>query len=210
MSDNIYDQYEIEDSDNVSSSSSDEEEMYPQDLPYKPMPLGRIGSILDGSRRPGHFEGVVHVVHHLFALVQPSKAYFGQKDYQQLAIIRQLNSYYGFGIEIIGCQTVRETDGLAMSSRNLRLRKQDRQKAISISNALYYVKKNAGKNAIDEVKNTAISIIKTAGLVLEYLEIVDPNTLESCSEWQATQVCCIAAFCGEVRLIDNMLCESVL
>ena len=72
------------------------------------------------------------------------------------------------------------------------------------------MKKNAGKNAIDEVKNTAISIIKTAGLVMEYLEIVDPNTLESCSEWQATQVCCIAAFCGEVRLIDNMLCESVL
>ena len=72
------------------------------------------------------------------------------------------------------------------------------------------MKNNAGKNAIDEVKHTAISIIKTAGLVVEYLEIVDPNTLESCSEWQATQVCCIAAFCGEVRLIDNMLCESVL
>jgi pantoate--beta-alanine ligase len=142
--------------------------------------------------------------------VQPSKAYFGQKDYQQLAIIRQLNSYYGFGIEIIGCETVRETDGLAMSSRNLRLSTQDRQKAIFISQALHYVKNNAGKNAIDDVKNKAISIIKTAGLVLEYLEIVDPNTLESCSEWQATQVCCIAAFCGEVRLIDNMLCESVL
>jgi pantoate--beta-alanine ligase len=195
---------------NIVIFAPDEEEMYPQGLPYKPMPLGRIGSILEGSRRPGHFEGVVHVVHHLFALVQPSKAYFGQKDYQQLAIIRQLNSYYGFGIEIIGCQTVRETDGLAMSSRNLRLSKQDRQKAICISKALQYVKNNAGKNAIDEVKNTAISIIKTAGLVLEYLEIVDPNTLESCSEWQATQVCCIAAFCGEVRLIDNMLCESVL
>ena len=195
---------------NIVIFAPDEEEMYPQGLPYKPMPLGRIGSILEGSRRPGHFEGVVHVVHHLFALVQPSKAYFGQKDYQQLAIIRQLNSYYGFGIEIIGCQTVRETDGLAMSSRNLRLTNQDREKAICISQALQYVKNNAGKNAIDEVKYTAISIIKTAGLVLEYLEIVDPNTLESCSEWQATQVCCIAAFCGEVRLIDNMLCESVL
>jgi pantoate--beta-alanine ligase len=195
---------------NIVIFAPDEEEMYPQDLPYKPMPLGQIGSILEGSRRPGHFEGVVHVVHHLFALVQPSKAYFGQKDYQQLAIIRQLNSYYGFGIEIIGCQTVRETDGLAMSSRNLRLSNQDKQKAISISQALHYVQNNAGKDTIDEVKKAAISIIEAAGLVLEYLEIVDPNTLESCSEWQATQVCCIAAFCGEVRLIDNMLCESVL
>ena len=97
-----------------------------------------------------------------------------------------------------------------MSSRNLRLSNQDKQKAISISQALHYVQNNAGKDTIDEVKKAAISIIEAAGLVLEYLEIVDPNTLESCSEWQATQVCCIAAFCGEVRLIDNMLCESVL
>lgn len=195
---------------NIVIFAPDEQEMYPKDLPYHPMPLGRIGSILEGSHRPGHFEGVVHVVHHLFTIVQPLKAYFGQKDYQQLAIIRQLNTFYGFEIEIIGCPTVRETDGLAMSSRNLRLSAQERQNAVSISRALHFIKTNAGQISIDEAKNEAISIIETAGLVLEYLEIVDPNTLENCSEWQAAQVCCVAALCGEVRLIDNMLCESVL
>jgi pantoate--beta-alanine ligase len=188
----------------------DESEMYPADLPFKPMPLGQIGQLLEGAHRPGHFEGVVHVVHHLFALVQPHKAYFGQKDFQQLAIIRLLNAYYGFGIDIVGCQTVRQNDGLAMSSRNLRLTTEQRQDAVSISRALTYVQNNCGKNQIEKVKQEALLIIEQAGLEIEYLEIVDPITLEKCTEWQQAQVCCVAAFCGEVRLIDNMLCESVL
>jgi len=152
----------------------------------------------------------VHVVHHLFALVRPEKAYFGQKDFQQLAIIRRLNDFYGFGIEIIGCETVREPDGLAMSSRNLRLSTEQREDALSISKALHFVKMNIGKNALDIVKQEARRIIEEAGLKIEYLEIVDPITLEKCTEWQELQVCCVAAICGEVRLIDNMLCESVL
>jgi pantoate--beta-alanine ligase len=188
----------------------DENEMYPQDLPFSPMPLGKIGTLLEGAHRPGHFEGVVHVVHHLFALVRPEKAYFGQKDFQQLAIIRRLNDFYGFGIEIIGCETVREPDGLAMSSRNLRLSTEQREDALSISKALHFVKMNIGKNALDIVKEEARRIIEEAGLKIEYLEIVDPITLEKCTEWQQLQVCCVAAICGEVRLIDNMLCESVL
>lgn len=187
-----------------------EEEMYPKDLPFLPMPLGRIGQLLEGAHRPGHFEGVVHVVHHLFALIQPHKAYFGQKDFQQLAIIRLLNTHYGFGIDIIGCETVREADGLAMSSRNLRLTPQERQNALAISRALHFVKNHIGKSTIEEVIQEAGSIIKQAGLAIEYLAIVDPLTLENCSQWQKEQVCCVAAICGEVRLIDNMLCESVL
>lgn len=187
-----------------------EEEMYPKDLPFLPMPLGRIGQLLEGAHRPGHFEGVVHVVHHLFALIQPHKAYFGQKDFQQLAIIRLLNTHYGFGIDIIGCETVREADGLAMSSRNLRLTPQERQNALAISRALHFVKNHTGKSTIEEVIQEAGSIIKQAGLAIEYLAIVDPLTLENCSQWQKEQVCCVAAICGEVRLIDNMLCESVL
>ncbi len=187
-----------------------EQEMYPKDLPFSPMPLGRIGQLLEGAHRPGHFEGVVHVVHHLFALMQPHKAYFGQKDFQQLAIIRLLNTFYGFGIDIIGCETVREVDGLAMSSRNLRLNAQERQNALAISQALHFVKNRAGTHTIEQVKKEACAIIKQAGLTIEYLEIVDPDTLENCVQWQKEQVCCVAAICGEVRLIDNMLCESVL
>jgi pantoate--beta-alanine ligase len=187
-----------------------ESEMYPADLPFTPMPLGKIGQLLEGAHRPGHFEGVVHVVHHLFTLVQPQRAYFGQKDFQQLAIIRLLNNHYGFGIELIGCQTVRQKDGLAMSSRNLRLTLEQRQNAVSISRALTFVQNNMGKNTLEKIKQEAILIIERAGLVIEYLEIVDPITLEKCTEWQQSQVCCVAAFCGEVRLIDNMLCESVL
>jgi pantoate--beta-alanine ligase len=187
-----------------------EQEMYPNDLPFSPMPLGRIGQLLEGAHRPGHFEGVVHVVHHLFALMKPHKAYFGQKDFQQLAIIRLLNTFYGFGIDIIGCKTVREADGLAMSSRNLRLNAQERQNALAISQALHFVKNHAGQSTIEQVKKDACAIIKQAGLTIEYLEIVDPDTLENCVQWQKEQVCCVAAICGKVRLIDNMLCESVL
>ena len=187
-----------------------EQEMYPKDLPFSPMPLGRIGQLLEGAHRPGHFEGVVHVVHHLFALIQPQKAYFGQKDFQQLAIIRLLTTFYGFGIDIVGCETVREVDGLAMSSRNLRLNAQERQNALAISQALHFVKNRAGTRTIEQVKKEACAIIKQAGLTIEYLEIVDPDTLENCLQWQKEQVCCVAAICGKVRLIDNMLCESVL
>ena len=187
-----------------------EQEMYPKDLPFSPMPLGRIGQLLEGAHRPGHFEGVVHVVHHLFALIQPQKAYFGQKDFQQLAIIRLLTTFYGFGIDIIGCETIREADGLAMSSRNLRLNAQERQNALAISQALHFVKNHVGKSTIEQVKQDACAVIKKAGLTIEYLEIVALDTLENCLQWQKEQVCCVAAICGKVRLIDNMLCESVL
>jgi pantoate--beta-alanine ligase len=195
---------------NVVIFAPDEHEMYPAHIPYSPMPLGKIGQLLEGAHRPGHFEGVVHVVHHLFALIQPHRAYFGQKDFQQLAIIRSLNEYYGFGINIIGCETIRESDGLAMSSRNLRLTHDQRQNAVSISKAITLIKNRCGLDPIEEVKQAARYIIEQAGLAIDYLEIVDPTTLEKCTEWQQLQVCCVAAFCGEVRLIDNMLCESVL
>jgi len=194
---------------NVVVFAPTESEMYPQNQPFEPMELGDIGKVLEGEKRPGHFDGVVHVVHHLFALIQPHKAYFGQKDFQQLAIIRKLNAHYQFGIEIIGCPTKRDPDGLAMSSRNLRLSSSDREKALAISKALYFVKINAGMLSIDEAKKEAKNIISQVGLQLDYLEIVDPLSLKNLRNWQAQQICCVAAFCGEVRLIDNMLCESV-
>ena len=187
-----------------------ENELFADDLHFKSMPLERIGQILEGEYRPGHFEGVVHVVHNLFALIKPHKAYFGQKDFQQLAIVKKINDFYHFNIQIIECETIREKEGLAMSSRNLNLSAEARKAALSIYAALKYVENQVLKDSIDEVKKKAIDIIVSAGLQVEYLEIVDPASLESCTKWQKSQVCCIAAYCQGVRLIDNMLCESVL
>jgi pantoate--beta-alanine ligase len=194
---------------NVVIFAPNEAEMYPTGLAFEPMQLGEIGTVLEGAKRPGHFDGVVHVVHHLFALIAPDRAYFGEKDFQQLAVIRKLNEHYQFGIEIIACPTKRDPDGLAMSSRNLRLSANERNNALSIFKALTLIKENAGKLPIDAVRNQAIQIIEEAGLMIDYLEIVDPRSLKICQSWQQIQLCCVAAFCGEVRLIDNMLCESV-
>lgn len=194
---------------NVVIFAPNEAEMYPSGLAFEPMQLGEIGTVLEGAKRPGHFDGVVHVVHHLFALIAPDRAYFGEKDFQQLAVIRKLNAHYQFGIEIVACPTKRDPDGLAMSSRNLRLSAQERNKALSIFKALTFIKENAGKEPIETMRHRAILIIEEAGLLLDYFEIVNPHTLKTCADWQAEQLCCVAAFCGEVRLIDNMLCESV-
>ena len=194
---------------NVFVFAPNETEMFPQDLAFEPMQLGEIGSVLEGAKRPGHFDGVVHVVHHLFALIAPKNAYFGEKDFQQLAVIRKLNEHYQFGINIVACPTKRDPDGLAMSSRNLRLSAKERHQALSIFEALSFVQQNVGILSIDSTRKQAVSKIENAGLVIDYLEIVDPNNLKSCTDWQAKQLCCVAAFCGEVRLIDNMLCESV-
>jgi pantoate--beta-alanine ligase len=194
---------------NVVIFAPNEAEMYPSGLAFEPMQLGEIGTVLEGAKRPGHFDGVVHVVHHLFALIAPDRAYFGEKDFQQLAVIRKLNTHYQFGIEIVACPTKRDPDGLAMSSRNLRLSAQERNKALSIFKALTFIKENAGKEPIETMRHRAILIIEEAGLLLDYFEIVNPHTLKTCADWQAEQLCCAAAFCGEVRLIDNMLCESV-
>lgn len=194
---------------NVVIFAPNESEMYPKGLAFEPMQLGEIGAVLEGAKRPGHFDGVVHVVHHLFALIAPDRAYFGEKDFQQLAVIRKLNDHYQFGIEIIACPTKRDPDGLAMSSRNLRLSAEERNNALSIFKALNFIKENAGKEPIEATRNRAIQIIEEAGLMIDYLEIVDPRSLKICQSWQQIQLCCVAAFCGEVRLIDNMLCESV-
>lgn len=193
---------------NVVIFAPNEAEMYPPGLAFEPMQLGEIGTVLEGAKRPGHFDGVVHVVHHLFALIAPDRAYFGEKDFQQLAVIRKLNEHYRFGIDIIACPTKRDPDGLAMSSRNLRLSANERNNALSIFKALTLIKENAGKLPIDAVRNQAVQIIEEAGLIIDYLEIIDPRSLKICQSWQQIQLCCVAAFCGEVRLIDNMLCES--
>lgn len=183
----------------------DEAELYPQNDGFVPMELGAIGRILEGAFRPGHFEGVVHVVHNLFRLVEANKAYFGQKDFQQLAIIRLLTHFYGFKTTIVACPTMREASGLAMSSRNMRLNEQELQDALVIIETLRFVEAAKNKHSVLETLASAKNNFNSSNLSLEYLAIVDPETLFELSEWQENQICCIAAHCGSVRLIDNLL-----
>lgn len=183
----------------------DEAELYPQNDGFVPMELGAIGRVLEGAFRPGHFEGVVHVVHNLFRLVGANKAYFGQKDFQQLAIIRLLTHFYGFKTTIVACPTMREASGLAMSSRNMRLNEQELQDALVIIETLRFVEAAKNKLTVLETLASAKNNFNSSNLSLEYLAIVDPETLSELSEWQENQICCIAAHCGSVRLIDNLL-----
>ena len=183
----------------------DEAELYPQNDGFVPMELGAIGRVLEGAFRPGHFEGVVHVVHNLFRLVGANKAYFGQKDFQQLAIIRLLTHFYGFKTTIVACPTMREASGLAMSSRNMRLNEQELQDALVIIETLRFVEAAKNKLTVHETLASAKNNFNSSNLSLEYLAIVDPETLSELSEWQENQICCIAAHCGSVRLIDNLL-----
>lgn len=195
----------LEDLINCVVFAPDEAELYPQNDGFIPMELGSIGRVLEGAFRPGHFEGVVHVVHNLFRLVEANQAYFGQKDFQQLAIIRLLTKHFGFQTRIVACPTVRESNGLAMSSRNMRLSEKERQDALIIIETLRLVASSKSKHSIQETLVAARSLFEQGSLSLEYLAIVDPETLHELTEWQENQICCIAAHCGSVRLIDNLL-----
>lgn len=195
----------LEDVSNCIVFAPKESDLYPENDPYVAMNLGRIGRVLEGAFRPGHFEGVVHVVHNLFSLVEANRAYFGQKDFQQLAIIRLLTKHFGFQTEIISCPTVREASGLAMSSRNMRLTEQEREDALMIIRVLRYVASMKKKKSVQAALSEAQQLFSTGNLRLEYLALVDPETLSEIDDWQENQICCIAAHCGSVRLIDNLL-----
>lgn len=182
-----------------------EADLYPENDGFIPMELGDIGRVLEGAFRPGHFEGVVHVVHNLFRLVSADRAYFGQKDFQQLAIIRLLTNHFGFQTEIIACPTVREPNGLAMSSRNMRLSEQERKDALIIIHVLRKIASLKNQVSVKEALVQAQAFFSSGKLSLEYLAIVDPETLQELNEWKENQICCIAAHCGSVRLIDNLL-----
>ena len=180
-------------------------EIYPSNDNFTPIDLGHLDEVLEGKFRPGHFKGVVHVVHNLFKLVTPQKAYFGQKDFQQLAIIRFMTKAYGFPIEIIACDTLREPSGLAMSSRNMRLSEEQKVEALIIWETLKFIEANKSVLNPKELKNRAIDFFEKSTLKLEYLEIVNAENLFEAENWSEPAVCCIAAYCGEVRLIDNLL-----
>lgn len=181
------------------------EEVYPENDSYTPLDLEGIDNVMEGEFRPGHFQGVVHVVRNLFQIVQPDQAYFGLKDFQQVAVIRLLTKKYNFPIQIIACPTLRETNGLAMSSRNLRLTEKEREDALIIIQTLKYIQSLKATKTPKESKELAMEYFSNGKLRLEYLEIVNGANLKSLeNEWNEYTVVCLAAFCGAVRLIDNL------
>ena len=168
-----------------------------------------LDEMMEGKMRPGHFNGVVQVVSILFDLVQPTRAYFGEKDFQQLAIIRYLversplaNRYKG--IKIIGCPIVREESGLAMSSRNERLSSKEKQIAVAISQVLISSLEWAKNDSVFTVQQRVVDAINAIdGLTVEYYDIVDKTTLQPTDTF-INAVGCVTVYCGSVRLIDNI------
>ena len=182
------------------------EEVYPEP-DTRVFDFAPLDKVMEGVYRPGHFNGVAQIVSKLFMYVEPTRAYFGEKDFQQLAIIREMVRQQGFALEIVGCPIVREADGLALSSRNTLLTPEQRVTALAISKALFTSVKFADDHSLSETKQMVEqAIADTEGLELEYFEVVDGNTLQPVSTWDEADyiVGCITVYCGKVRLIDNI------
>lgn len=182
------------------------EEMYPEP-DTRTFDFGTVMQVMEGARRPGHFNGVAQVVSKLFYIVEPDNAYFGEKDFQQIAVIRAMVKQLNIPVEIHDCPILREADGLAMSSRNTRLTPEQRQKAPLIARTLKESTNFAPEKSVQEVIDYVVTTINRDPVMeVEYYEIVDGHTMESIKDWSETDypVGCITVYCGEVRLIDNI------
>ena len=182
------------------------EEVYPEP-DNRQFDLGAVAEEMEGAHRPGHFNGVAQIVSKLFGFVEPDRAYFGEKDFQQIAVIRKMVQLEGFKLQIVACPIKREDDGLALSSRNARLSAVEREYALNISQTLFKSCTFAKSHPVAETQKFVEDAIAAApGLRLEYFEIVDGTTLQKITDWEDTDyaVGCITVFCGEVRLIDNI------
>ena len=168
-----------------------------------------LGAPLCGGHRPGHFRGVATVVLKLFTACLPHRAYFGEKDYQQLVLIERMAHDLNIGVEIIPCPIVREDDGVALSSRNAYLSDKERLRARSISGALLDAKKKvaAGERLSSTMIKACVDELERAGSKVDYVEIVDPATLERVEKINGAARMAVAAYIGETRLIDNILLE---
>ena len=187
------------------------EEMYSSEemnVPFS-FDFNGLDQVMEGKMRPGHFNGVVQVVSRLFDLVQPNRAYFGEKDFQQLAIIRHMVTTSTLAaqypnLQIIGCPIVREESGLALSSRNQRLSKEEKKMAVNISQTLFSSLEWAKNASVAQVQQRVIDTINAIdGLEVEYYEIVDKTTLQPTNTFD-NAVGCVTVYCGPVRLIDNI------
>lgn len=184
----------------------DEKEMYPES-DNRVFDFGHLDTVMEGKHRSGHFNGVGQIVSKLFEAISPAKAYFGEKDLQQLAVIRKLVSIIRSPVEIIGCPIVREPDGLAMSSRNQLLNSKERNEAAKIYQALSKVPNLSSQFSVEEIKQRTIADINQSPLLsVEYFEIVDGDNLLPISHWEPSPSIygCVAVRAGKVRLIDNI------
>jgi len=182
-------------------------EVYPQKDTRK-FNFGHIDQVMEGKNRPGHFNGVAQVVSRLFEIIPADKAYFGYKDFQQVAVIKQLVSQLNIGIEIVPCDIVRESDGLAMSSRNMLLSPIQRKNACKISEVLNKAINFVGDKSVEELKEWVVAEVNSNPfLKVEYFEIVDDTSLQNISSWKEDniKVGCITVQVGNVRLIDNII-----
>ncbi len=183
------------------------EEMYPEEEKTV-YDFSNLDKVMEGKHRPGHFNGVAIVVKKLFDIIQPDKAYFGEKDFQQLVIIQTLVKQLNLSVEIIPCPIVREKDGLAMSSRNERLSPDERKIAPIIYKTLQFVKNNYSNFSLEEInKHVTSEINSNPGMKLEYFEIIDKQSLLPVKNLADSNnfIACIALFLGKIRLIDNIL-----
>ncbi len=184
------------------------EEMYPtpdrRQFDFPP-----ITTVMEGAHRPGHFNGVCQVVSRLFYIVRPQRAYFGEKDWQQIAVVKALVKYIGVGVDIVECPIVRDADGLARSSRNALLSKDERSIAPAIYKALKDSVEYSKNHTVGETHDKVVGDINAVdGLEVEYFSIVDGNTLQDITAWDDSEyvVGCITVYCGKtpIRLIDHI------
>lgn len=184
------------------------EEMYPNGHENrKEYEIGSVAEVMEGKYRPGHFQGVARVLDILFRLVNPRRAYFGEKDFQQIAVVRNLVKSEGLDVEIVACPIKRASDGLALSSRNKRLDENQRKLAPEIYATLKYSVEYSRDHSVRATHDTVVERIDAIpGMRVEYFEIVDARTLQPVEEWEESNwiVGCITVYCGEVRLIDNI------
>lgn len=182
------------------------DEMYPEE-DTRVFDLGPVAQVMEGAMRPGHFNGVAQIVSKLFAIVKPDRAYFGEKDFQQIAVIRRMVELEGFDLEIVPCPIKREDDGLAMSSRNVRLTPEQRLIAPNIHKALASSVDWAKDHSVAETEKYVVDEINSfPGMEVEYYQIVDGKTMQPISDWSQSgePVGCVTVYCGDVRLIDNI------
>jgi pantoate--beta-alanine ligase len=186
-------------------------EMYPAGLLHaKNYELGYLETVLEGKYRPGHFQGVCLVVHRLLNIIPADDLYLGQKDYQQCMVIKKLVELEKFSCNLHICPTLRETTGLAMSSRNMRLTEYGKKHALKIFETLSYVKNNIKPGDLRALKQAATDQLTHAGFKVDYIEIADADCLQIISHWDGNSklVALAAAFLDEVRLIDNLLLQQ--
>ena len=205
------DQQRLEDSGCDVLFAPSREEMYPTEY-RESYDFGKLTEVLEAAYRPGHFDGMATIVKRLLTVVNPDAAFFGEKDFQQLSIVRSLVKKEGINVDIEGCPIVREESGLAMSSRNVRLSNSERETAVALSQTLFAMAEKVGELPPSELEEWGRQQLNNAhGIKLEYLAVVDAETFNQPESWSQTSepLALVAAYVGNVRLIDNLKLSSV-